>query len=126
MGNLSLFSGKTRRWLQILTELGSFNLNFSSEATSQLISSLALQIGPASPEEDHLGDVHRAFLDRYFCQGLLAQLNWRMEVKPFLSKRDDVQILMEPLFGANANHITLDYETAYPLFEHCSVVICLS
>jgi hypothetical protein len=78
-GNLSLFSGKTRRWLQILAELGSFNLNFSSEATSQLISSLALQLGPATTEEDHLGAVHRHFLDPYFCRGLLDQLNWRME-----------------------------------------------
>ncbi|KAE9368715.1 hypothetical protein N431DRAFT_547638 [Stipitochalara longipes BDJ] len=80
-GNLSLFSGKPRRWLQILIELGSFNLNFSSEATNQLISSLSLQIGPESPEGDHhLGVVHEIFLDQSFCQALLNQLKWRMEV----------------------------------------------
>ena len=78
-GTLSLFSGSTRRWAQIMTEIASSNLNFSSEATSQLICSLALQVGPASPENDHLGVVHRVFLDQSFCQTLLAQLEWRVE-----------------------------------------------
>ncbi len=78
-GYLSLFSGKMRRWPQILTELGSTNLNFSSVATTLLICSLALQVGPASREKNHLGAVHRCFHDAPFCKRLLDQLSWRVE-----------------------------------------------
>jgi hypothetical protein len=79
MGHLSLFSGKERRWLQILNELGSSNLNFSSETTTLLVSSLALQVGPSSSEEDHLGTVHNPLRDEAFCTRLIGQLRWRLE-----------------------------------------------
>lgn len=56
----SLLSGKSRRWLQILVELGSTNLNFSAEATTFLISQLALETGP--PDHNRpLGVVHGTY-----------------------------------------------------------------
>lgn len=74
----SLLSGKVRRWPQILVELGSSNLNFSTESTTFLISFLALQVGPTE-EEDSLGVIHRIFLDDTFSTRLLEQLNRRFD-----------------------------------------------
>ena len=42
MAYQSLASGRYRRWLNILTELGSSNLNFSMEATTALVYYLAI------------------------------------------------------------------------------------
>src|SRR6266487_4606446 len=44
----TLCSGTVRRWPQILVELGSSNVNFSTEATTWLLSHLALEMGPPS------------------------------------------------------------------------------
>ena len=74
----SLFSGKARRWLSILLELGSSNLNFSTEATASLVSQLALQAGPAH-ESDHLRAIHIVFRDPSFCSTLLKQLAQRLD-----------------------------------------------
>lgn len=74
----ALFSGKSRRWPQILIELGASNLNFSTEATALLICHLALQVGPA-PDGSHLGLVHNFFDDEIFCLKLLDQLTQRLE-----------------------------------------------
>jgi len=79
MGLISLFSGKARRWPQILNELGSSNLNFGSETTTLLISSLALQAGPSAGEDEHLGVIHKILRDESFCNRLLDQLRWRLE-----------------------------------------------
>ncbi|TVY49278.1 hypothetical protein LOCC1_G002062 [Lachnellula occidentalis] len=78
MAYQALFSGKTRRWPQILMELGASNLNFSTEATALLLCHLALQIGP-SLDDNHLGSVHTFFNDEIFCTNLLKQLSLRLD-----------------------------------------------
>lgn len=74
----SLLSGKSRRWPQILVELGSTNLNFSAEATTFLMSHLVLETGP-SDHDDMLGRVHRIFRDGTFTRALLDQLRQRLD-----------------------------------------------
>jgi hypothetical protein len=74
----TLCSGKTRRWPQILIELGSSNLNFSTEATTVLISQLVWQTGPAY-EDDPLGKLHRILRDNHFCKQLVDQLRLRLD-----------------------------------------------
>ncbi|KAL9633457.1 MAG: hypothetical protein Q9164_004691 [Protoblastenia rupestris] len=78
MAYQALFAGKTRRWPSILIELGSSNLNFSTEATSSLISQLALQVGPAF-QLDPLRAAHRIFRDYDFCRSLIRQVNLRLD-----------------------------------------------
>jgi hypothetical protein len=78
MAYQTLCSGKTRRWPQILVELGSSNLNFSTEATTSLMSQLVLQVGPAYKDEP-LGKVHRIFRDESFSRRLVDQLGQRLE-----------------------------------------------
>lgn len=78
MSYQSLLSGKTRRWPAMLVELGSSNLNFSSEAVSALISHLAIQAGP-SYSDDFLRTTHRVFLDKSFCERLIEQLEIRLD-----------------------------------------------
>ncbi|OCK76192.1 hypothetical protein K432DRAFT_428888 [Lepidopterella palustris CBS 459.81] len=82
-----LLSGKTRRWLTMLVELGASNANFSTEDTMHVFSQLAVQAGPAKNDEtDLLRDVHLVFRDQSFCQRLTEQIdkhlrnilsNWR-------------------------------------------------
>ncbi|KAF4632731.1 hypothetical protein G7Y89_g5393 [Cudoniella acicularis] len=74
----TLFSGKARRWPQILIELGSSHLNFSTEATTRLIWHLALQVGPTF-QNNPLGLVHTVFEDLSFCERLLEQLSQRLD-----------------------------------------------
>ncbi|KAJ5384702.1 hypothetical protein N7517_002613 [Penicillium concentricum] len=52
-----LVGGTWRRWLCILTELGSSNLNLSLRDTTVLLRRLALQVGPRS-DYDVLRAVH--------------------------------------------------------------------
>ncbi|MCJ1463509.1 hypothetical protein MMC07_002117 [Pseudocyphellaria aurata] len=77
MAYQALFSGKNRRWATLLVELGSTNLNFSTEATTLLISQLAVQAGPGC--EDHLRVIHGIFRDESFCERLLEQLAQRLD-----------------------------------------------
>jgi Protein of unknown function (DUF3638) len=74
----TLLSGKNRRWPQMLIELGSTNLNFSSEATTSLMVQLALQAGPEY-NSDPLRRVHRIFRDKSFCERLMEQIDLRLE-----------------------------------------------
>ena len=74
----TLLSGKNRRWPQMLIELGSSNLNFSSEATASLMTQLALQAGPGY-NSDPLRTVHRIFQDKSFCNRLMEQIDLRLE-----------------------------------------------
>ncbi|KAL8827548.1 MAG: hypothetical protein Q9191_003115 [Dirinaria sp. TL-2023a] len=76
----SLLSKKGKRWLSILTELASSNLNFSSEATTRLISQLAVQAGPADRDADVLRTAHTVFKDMQFCKLLMAQINAHLDV----------------------------------------------
>ena len=71
----SLLSKRKRRWISILTELASSNLNFSSEATTLLISQLAIQAGPDQDAVDVLRTTHSVFRDIQFCKSLMAQVN---------------------------------------------------
>ena len=73
-----LLSGKTRRWLTMLMELGASNLNFSTEDTMHVFSQLAVQAGPAQTGTDLLRDVHVVFRDQCFCQRLAEQIGNRL------------------------------------------------
>lgn len=64
----ALFSGKSRRWLSMLIELGSSSLNFSTEATMLLYRQLSLQAGPGLPG-DHLRSVHVSFETKHSARG---------------------------------------------------------
>ncbi|MCJ1431212.1 hypothetical protein MMC27_000563, partial [Xylographa pallens] len=74
----TLFSGKHRRWLAISVELGSSNLNFSTEATTLLIAQLALQAGPVY-QCDPLRTMHRFLRDQSLCRRLIEQINLRLD-----------------------------------------------
>ena len=74
----TLLSGRNRRWMQILVELGSTNINFSTESATLLMGMLALQVGP-SYKDNPLGAVHLIFEDATFCQRLLDQLAQRLD-----------------------------------------------
>ncbi|KAM0427773.1 hypothetical protein ACHAPT_007229 [Fusarium lateritium] len=75
----TIASGKSRRWLSILTELGSANLNFSNEATMLLLSHMTLQCGPADVSQDAFRLVHTVFCDPNFCDTLVQQLASRLD-----------------------------------------------
>jgi hypothetical protein len=74
----ALFSGKARRWHQVLIELGSSNVNFGTEATTTLMSLLSLQTGPAE-NDDFLGVIHSVFKDKSFCKRLVDQIDQRLD-----------------------------------------------
>ena len=74
----TLLSGKTRRWCQVLVELGASNINFSTEATTLLMSVLALQVGPSC--KSPLGSVHKNFQERFFCARLAEQVGLRLDL----------------------------------------------
>lgn len=78
MAYQSLFSGKTRRLTQLLVELGSQNLNFSTEAALVIVSRLILEAGPAYGN-DPLRLIHRSFQDIDFCHRLVELLDQRLE-----------------------------------------------
>ncbi|KAL2868108.1 uncharacterized protein BJX67DRAFT_387489 [Aspergillus lucknowensis] len=73
------------RWLSILAELGSSNINLSLQETTILFHHLALQAGPRL-ENDSMRAVHATFRDLGFCNRLAEQIgrhldaiatNWR-------------------------------------------------
>ncbi|RYP66813.1 hypothetical protein DL771_007611 [Monosporascus sp. 5C6A] len=72
-----LLSGKTRRWPTMLVELGSSNLNFSSEDTMHVFAQLAVQAGPQNAAE-LLRETHSVFKEELFCQRLAEQINKRL------------------------------------------------
>lgn len=74
----SLLAGTSRRWISLLTELGSSNINFSTEAIASIVSHLAYQIGPQT-EDDELGLNHTVFHDPTFCEALLQQMAYKLE-----------------------------------------------
>ncbi|KAI1771547.1 hypothetical protein F4818DRAFT_454673 [Hypoxylon cercidicola] len=74
-----LLSGKSRRWISILTELGSSNLNLSTETTVLLFDHLANQMGATEKHQRLLGVIHTAFVDASFCEALLQQLRMKIE-----------------------------------------------
>jgi hypothetical protein len=75
-----LLAGKSRRWLNILVELGSTNLNFSNEDTTLMLSQLAVQAGPRSLNgSDALRSVHSVMREGEFVQNLKEQIKSRMD-----------------------------------------------
>jgi len=75
-----LLSGRARRWMTLLSELGSPHLNFNSEDAMHLVGQLAVQAGPARQRQDTLGDVHVVFEDVSFCTCLAEQIERRLRI----------------------------------------------
>lgn len=75
----TLMTGKKQRWIVLLAELGSTNLNFSSEVTMLVVSHLALQSGPRDEKGDVLRTIHNVFRDDHFCDRFVEQLCARLE-----------------------------------------------
>ncbi|KAH7009622.1 hypothetical protein EDB80DRAFT_838411 [Ilyonectria destructans] len=71
-------SKRARRWLALVVELGSTNVNFSSQATMLLFNRLALQAGPAVRERGVLREAHSLFNDQSFCARLYELLQGRL------------------------------------------------
>lgn len=78
MAYRGLLSGTFRRWPSMLVELGSSNLNFSTEAVTLLMCHLAAQVGPAF-ESDPLRGIHSIFRDEPFCESLMEQISIRLD-----------------------------------------------
>ncbi|KAK0642864.1 hypothetical protein B0T16DRAFT_354150 [Cercophora newfieldiana] len=76
----TLASGFARRWVTILVELGSTNINWSGEAATMLMHHLALQCGPASESKNPLRLTHAVFGDATFVKKLLDQVNSRFKI----------------------------------------------
>lgn len=74
----ALMAGRNRRWLSMLTELASANVNFSLQDTAILFHHLALQVGPRLGD-DYLRAVHVMFRDAAFCQALIGQVDRHTE-----------------------------------------------
>ncbi|KAM0478277.1 hypothetical protein ACHAPX_005467 [Trichoderma viride] len=75
-----LLAGKFRRWPKILVELGSSNLDFSSEDTTLTLTQLTAQAGPRAPEDSTaLRSVHSIMTDIDFTRSLKEQIGNRME-----------------------------------------------
>ncbi|OAP60693.1 hypothetical protein AYL99_05695 [Fonsecaea erecta] len=71
-----LICGSRRLWLAILVELGSSNLNFSSEPVMMLIEALIRRTG--SPQGDTMHIANVVFRDASFCRALLVQIERRL------------------------------------------------
>ncbi|KAL4782195.1 hypothetical protein BJX76DRAFT_359187 [Aspergillus varians] len=74
----NLMAGRNRRWLSILAELGSSNINFSLQDTMVLFHYLALQVGPRLGH-DGMRAVHVMFRDSNFCKRLAEQVSRHVE-----------------------------------------------
>ncbi|UZP43159.1 hypothetical protein NXS19_010975 [Fusarium pseudograminearum] len=72
-------SGRGRRWLILLVELGTTNYNFSSETTMKLLNRLAVQAGPAVRDLGILREAHSVFCDPAFCTRLYELLQGRLD-----------------------------------------------
>ncbi|KAI1495818.1 hypothetical protein F5X99DRAFT_422623 [Biscogniauxia marginata] len=72
-----LLAGQTRRWLQIIIELGSSNLNLSNEDTTRMLCQLAIQAGPPL-SEDVLRTTHVVFREHAFLDRLLQIIEKRI------------------------------------------------
>lgn len=78
-----LHNGTHRRWYAILQELGSSNLNFSSESTTQILDRLIHESGSAGKEDEDLSafrDAHIVFKEQPFCLQLLRQIEDRLSI----------------------------------------------
>lgn len=74
----NLLSGTSRRWLTMLLELNTPNLNFSSQETSRLFSELITQAGTMNKSNSVFRDAHIIFKDDAFCTRLIEQVARRL------------------------------------------------
>lgn len=74
----SLLAGTARRWIAMLLELNTPNLNFSSEETSRLFSELITQVGTMEKSASSFRDAHLMFKDDAFCARLAEQVERRL------------------------------------------------
>lgn len=79
MAHQNLKAGINQRWLSILVELGSSNINFSLKDTAVLFQHLSMQAGPRL-KNDNLRAVHVVFQDVLFCNRLIEQINQHLEI----------------------------------------------
>ncbi|USP78848.1 hypothetical protein yc1106_06122 [Curvularia clavata] len=73
-----LLVGTHSRWIDLLRELGSNNINFSSQSTWAIVSRLMLQQGPSHNQDTEYSDIHGALLDNDLCTALLNQGSYRL------------------------------------------------
>lgn len=73
-----LLLGTSERWINILAELGSSNLNLSSGETTRFLAELAVQAGPSS-EGHSLRDPTLVFRDLSFCDCLAKQIQKKLD-----------------------------------------------
>ncbi|KIW30928.1 uncharacterized protein PV07_02619 [Cladophialophora immunda] len=73
---LGLLADRRRLWPAILVELGSSNLNFSSDAVVILLQTLSHRTGP--PDVDKFHATNLIFRDESFCVRLLSQIDRRV------------------------------------------------
>ncbi|KIX98277.1 uncharacterized protein Z520_05578 [Fonsecaea multimorphosa CBS 102226] len=71
-----LICGSRRLWQAILVELGSSNLNFSSEPVMMLAQALICRTGSSQGDTFHVANV--VFRDASFCRALLSQIERRL------------------------------------------------
>jgi hypothetical protein len=74
----SLLVGTHSRFFSLLREIGSTNINFSTDSTWVVVSRLIDQVGPAS-SDSNLRDVYQPFDDVTFCVKLLQQISYRLQ-----------------------------------------------
>ena len=67
--NQALSAGDEQRWFNLLIELGSSNLNFSTEAVRVMVDTVCSRAGQ-SHDTDFLRKAHRVFRDSEFCDRL--------------------------------------------------------
>jgi len=72
-----LLHGQKQRWINILVELGSSNLNFSDQNTTTTITQLAVQAGPNTTGSANR-DVHQIFNEDGFVEQLINQISVRL------------------------------------------------
>lgn len=73
-----LFTGISSRWLTIIVQLGSSELNFSRESTMLSMNHLATQAGSSQNDNGVLRDSHICFAEKTFCDRLAQQIEYRM------------------------------------------------
>ena len=75
----NLLSGSHRRWVTLLLEMASANLNFSNETTMLLVTQVCLECGPLGEDKsDTLRATHSIFHDARFCNSILEQINTKL------------------------------------------------
>lgn len=74
-----LLFGSSQRWMNILVELGSANLNFSSTDTVKMLVQLAVRAGPHSGGAYLPREAFRVFDDAAFCDQLAEQIHTRLD-----------------------------------------------